>query len=421
MEEFKPIKNIEWLEGCEVSNYGRIRKPNGQFYPRYYNNNTAMVCEYEGEEVWKGVRGRTASVAKIMCAAFYDAYTDSQHIRYINGVACDVRLDNITYKEKLDITLGINKENHKQIDKVNNQYIDREGNTVILYRDTYNYMKEFVEWLKDKEVSDNTIRTYYTRIEEYFQYNDMVTKAKINEFKKVLLAKGKAPKTVNLYIGSMKQYLIFLSKHLDKIELYKISTELKPLKIQQTTNLEHVITERDLNKLLDYCKSRKRIKHWYYMILTLATTGARVSEFTSFKIEGVMNGCFDIIGKGGKYRKILLPKSTQDELKEYVKEFFGVNYNLQNYLWINCFGKQISTRGVAHQLKILAEKAGVKDIKSVHPHSFRHYFAKTLLDKTKDISFVSNMLGHSSVATTSIYTKKSLKEQQRLLNKMGAT
>lgn len=413
MEEFREIKGVEWLEGCMISNYGRIRKPNGVFYPRFYNNNTAIVCEFETEEAWRG-RGRTESIAKLMCKSFYTDYDEKIHnIKYYNDVACDVRLDNIQYKEKFDVTYKL-KGRSREIGELNNTYVDKDGYTVIVYQNKNTYFKEWVEYLKDKEISDNTIRAYITRMEEYFNHNETITKNDINSWKNLILNRGKSPKTVNLFISAVKNYLTFISSHLNKPELLVIVNELKAIKVQRTTHLENVISEKEINILLEYCQ-KKKIYKWYYIILTLANTGARVSEIVTLKAKGVYKGYFDVYGKGGKYRKILIP----DRLKKELMDWINLNqYQNEDYLFTNDIkGEPISTRGIAHKLKDIAKAAGIKNMDKVHPHSFRHYFAKKLLKETKDISFVSNMLGHSSVAVTSIYTMMSLEEQQKLLKK----
>lgn len=413
MEEFKEIKGVDWLEGCYVSNYGRIKKPNGQFYPRYYNNNTVIVCEFETEEAWKG-RGRTENVAKLMCKVFYKDYDEKIHnIKYLNDVACDVRLDNIQYKEKFDVAYKL-KGRTKEVGEVNNTYTDKEGNTVVVYQDRRMYINEWVDSLKEKEVSNNTIRSYVTRMEEYYKYNDKVTKQSIIDHKNLILNQGKSPKTVNLFISSVKSYLTFIADYLKKPDLLLIVNSLKSITIQRITHLENVITEKEVNTLLEYCQKKKLYK-WYYIILTLANTGARVSELVTFKAKGVNEGYFEVIGKGGKYRKILIPDGLKTSLKDWIK----LNqFQNEDYLFTNDIkGQPITTRGIAHKLKDIAQDAGIKHMDRIYPHSFRHYFAKKLLKETKDISFVSNMLGHSSVAVTSIYTMLSLEEQQKLLKK----
>ena len=92
--------------------------------------------------------------------------------------------------------------------------------------------------------------------------------------------------------------------------------------------------------------------------------------------------------------------------------------NLESgYLFLNRFGEKITTRGVAHQLKIFAAEYGM-DTKVVYPHSFRHRFAKNFLEKYNDLAFLADLMGHESIETTRIYLRKTANEQQEIVDKI---
>ena len=81
----------------------------------------------------------------------------------------------------------------------------------------------------------------------------------------------------------------------------------------------------------------------------------------------------------------------------------------------NRYGEQISTRGIANQLKIFANKYKINP-KVVYPHSFRHRFAKSFLDRCNDIAFLADLMGHESIETTRIYLRKTATEQREIVD-----
>lgn len=153
--------------------------------------------------------------------------------------------------------------------------------------------------------------------------------------------------------------------------------------------------------------------NWYFIVRYLAATGARISELVQIKIEHVHKGYIDIYGKGGKVRRIYIPKALKNETLKWLDET-GLD---SGYLFLNRFGEKITTRGVAHQLKIFAAEYGM-DTKVVYPHSFRHRFAKNFLEKYNDLAFLADLMGHESIETTRIYLRKTANEQQEIVDKI---
>ena len=147
---------------------------------------------------------------------------------------------------------------------------------------------------------------------------------------------------------------------------------------------------------------------WY-----LAATGARVSELVQIKVEHVNSGYFDLYSKGGKLRRLYIPRKLQKETQEWLKK----QERSTGYLFLNRYGDRISTRGISQQLKNFAKKYGL-DPKVVYPHSFRHRYAKNFLEKFNDIALLADLMGHESIETTRIYLRRTASEQQALVNKV---
>ncbi len=233
------------------------------------------------------------------------------------------------------------------------------------------------------------------------EFNE-ISKQNLLAFKAILVDKYKG-KTVNLRIQGINKYLEFLKK--DKLKL-------KYIKVQQKSFLENVISDADYeffkNKLL-----KDQNYEWYFVVRFLGATGARVSELIQFKYEHLIRGYIDLYTKSGKIRRIFIPIKLRKKAIDY---YDSIN-RTQGYLFLNKDGNQISTRGIAHQLKALAKKYKM-NLKVVYPHSFRHRFAKNFLEKCKDIALLADLMGHESIETTRIYLRKTSEEQQEIVDKI---
>lgn len=154
-------------------------------------------------------------------------------------------------------------------------------------------------------------------------------------------------------------------------------------------------------------------QEWYFVVRFLAATGARVSELVQLKVEHVNVGYYDIYTKGGKVRRLFIPKKLRDEAQTWL----NTNNRESGYLFLNRFGERITTRGIAQQLKNFAVKYGLNP-KVVYPHSFRHRYAKNFLEKFNDISLLADLMGHESIETTRIYLRRTANEQQAIVDKV---
>lgn len=184
----------------------------------------------------------------------------------------------------------------------------------------------------------------------------------------------------------------------------KKPVNLKRPKLVRSLSTENIPSEKEYKKILDYCDKYR--PQWSFVIRLFATTGARVSELLEFTYEQIQSGCTTIKGKGSKYRRFFFTKQIQEEAK-----------GKSGYVCVNRAGDQMTSRGVSFHLKYLGEKCGI-DKSKMHPHAFRHFFAKMYLQKTKDVVALSEILGHASVDTTRIYLQKNTEEQKREINKV---
>ena len=263
-------------------------------------------------------------------------------------------------------------------------------------------LDEFETHLRRENLSENTISSYLLTIRMYRQLSGEISKQNLLAFKGYLIETYK-PKTVNLRIQAINKYLDFIKKE---------KLRLAPVKIQQKNFLENVISDADY-KFLKNCLKRDKNWEWYFVVRYLAATGARVSELIQIKVEHVFNGYFDLYSKGGKLRRLYIPKKLKTETETWLSEK-GVT---SGYLFLNRFGDRITVRGISQQLKNYAHKYGL-NLKVVYPHSFRHRFAKNFLEKYNDISLLADLMGHESIETTRIYLRKTASEQQEIVDKI---
>ena len=260
----------------------------------------------------------------------------------------------------------------------------------------------FESYLKRNNLSDNTVEVYLWTV-KYFEENyDGITKENLLAYKGYLMEHFK-PKTVNLRIQAMNKYLAFLGKE---------QLRIKAVKVQQKNFLENVISNEDYRFLKNQLKKDGNME-WYFVVWYLAATGARVSELIQIKIEHVETGYFDLYSKGGKLRRLYIPKKLRSETLEWLKK----EERSSGYLFLNRFGERITARGISQQLKNYADKYGL-DKKVVYPHSFRHRYAKNFLEKYNDIALLADLMGHESIETTRIYLRKTASEQQAIVDKV---
>lgn len=262
--------------------------------------------------------------------------------------------------------------------------------------------KKFEAFLRKEGLAENTIKSYLWTVDFFQMHYGEVNRENLMAYKGYLVEYFK-PKTANLRIHAINKYLSFLKR--DKLHL-------KSVKVQQKNFLENVISNADYMYLKKQLKKDGNME-WYFVVWYLAATGARVSELVQIKVEHVEQGYFDLYSKGGKIRRLYIPKRLREETMEWLRET-NISFG---YLFLNHSGERITTRGIAQQLKNYAGKYGINP-KVVYPHSFRHRYAKNFLEKYNDIALLADLMGHESIETTRIYLRRTASEQQALVDRI---
>lgn len=196
--------------------------------------------------------------------------------------------------------------------------------------------KEFESYLRGTNLSQNTVTSYLFAIKQFNEHYDMITHRNLREHKTWLIEHFK-PKTVNLRIRAINCYLESVGKG---------AWKLTSVRVQQKAFLENVISEADYTYFKN-CMKRDGNRHWYFIIRCLAATGARVSELVQIKAEHIKLGHLDLYSKGGKLRRIYIPKVLQNEALDWLEE----KQQQSGFIFLNRFGERITTRGISGQLK----------------------------------------------------------------------
>ena len=200
---------------------------------------------------------------------------------------------------------------------------------------------KFKGYLAKSNLAKNTVTSYVWTVQYFLSHYGEVNKKNLLAYKGYLVENFK-PQTVNLRLQGINKYLEF-TKH-EKLKV-------KFVKVQQKNFLENVISDADYKFLKTRLKA-DGYDEWYFIVWFMAATGARVSELLHIKAEHVHIGHLDLYSKGGKVRRLYIPKALRIEASKWLK----AKGCISGYIFLNRFGERITTRGIAQQLKHFAKR-----------------------------------------------------------------
>ena len=260
--------------------------------------------------------------------------------------------------------------------------------------------------LYEEERSKNTIEKYIRDIKKLAMWlgNKELDKVGLLEYKKYL-CENFAPKSVNSMLSSLNSYFTFIGQN---------DFRLKTLKIQRQIfmDCEKELTKNDYTSLLRIAK-RENNDRLYYLMQTIGSTGIRISELKFVTVQALKTGKANINLKG-KMRQVFLPEQLCKMLSAYIKKARIT----EGSIFVTRSGKPVNRSNVWKMLKSLCDKAGVS-AKKVFPHNFRHLFARTFYALQRDIVRLADILGHSNINTTRIYTAETGDSHQKQLKMLG--
>lgn len=285
-------------------------------------------------------------------------------------------------------------------------------------------LNQFINFIKfEKGLSENTINSYSIDLTQYLMFlmiNNIedfnnVTDYHISNFLKILAESELSDTTRIRYLSSIKSFhrFLFIEKIVESDVSELIDLPKRKRKLPETLSIP------EIEKILNQPNISTAIGIRDRSILeTLYGCGIRVSELINLSKKDIIweSEIIRIIGKGSKERIVPIGSSALFWLDKYIKEIRPkiVKTSLTNeIIYLNQKGGKFSRMGIWKIIKEYSLRAGLDN---VHPHTFRHSFATHLLEGGADLRAVQEMLGHSDISTTQIYThidKEFIKEVHR--------
>ena len=271
---------------------------------------------------------------------------------------------------------------------------------------TQKLIEEFKKFLISEEKSDATVDKYIRDICAFLEWlcGKVVDKTAVLDYKAYLVENYK-PTSVNSVLSSLNSFFTYNEWYDCKVKSLKIQKQIFASKDKELTKAEY-------ERLLDAAKSKKN-ERLYLLMQTICSTGIRVSELRFITVAAVNTGVASINCKG-KLRQVFLPKALCKVLTRYIRE----QKISSGSVFVSRTGKPLDRSNIWSDMKKLCESAGVSKDK-VFPHNLRHLFARTYYSLQKDIVRLADILGHSSVNTTRIYTMETGEVHKRHIEKLG--
>ncbi len=282
----------------------------------------------------------------------------------------------------------------------------------------YIYLQNYIRYLEEEKCySPLTIKSYKTDLEQLLIFmqekgnSNLDQKWVLRHFLANLMDRGLSRKTIARKISAVRSFFRYLQKEgiLEKGYWASVSTPRLPRNLPKFLYYHEILTLLSLPDLHNPLGCRDRA-----ILELIYSSGIRVMELVNTTLDSVDfdQKLIKVMGKGSKER--ILPVGTKavdslrlylsgarDELLSNLKMTEGER-NIEKYLFLNRFGKQLSDRGVRYIFNKYIHKASKKE--GISPHTLRHSFATHLLEGGADLRAVQELLGHVSISTTQIYT-----------------
>ncbi len=286
------------------------------------------------------------------------------------------------------------------------------------------HLKSFFSYIEyQKRYSRHTLQAYEKDLQEAYEF--FVINQKIEDIQSIrardirtwiydLTDRGLQPKSINRKLSSLKSFFSFLVRKevLQDNQASLVSSLKVAKKLPDYFEKNALLRLEDIEFGEDFDSQRDRL-----IVMLLYNAGLRCSEIVDLRIDQVdlSNRVIKVLGKGNKERVVPFSKMVADYMATYLSERNGLEGSQLPQFFITKKGKPIYPKLVYNTCDRVLAMISTKDKRN--PHTLRHSFATHLLDEGAEINAIKELLGHSSLAATQVYTHNSISKLQKIYEK----
>lgn len=267
---------------------------------------------------------------------------------------------------------------------------------------------DYLDFLKNiKGLSENTAKAYQRDLNKFSKFLESIaiesleniSEEKCSAWIADLFQNDVSARSIQRHISSVKGFFSYMKK----IGLVQSSPFELINSPKSPNHLPNILSPEEVSQLLNFKPKNSQDKRDFAIIELIYSSGLRVSEAVNSNLSDFEdnNNFLRVIGKGSKTRLVPVGRFAQNAIKEWIYERKKI-LTSDDALFVNLRGSRISTRSVQERIKNIALKQGLPP---VNPHMLRHSFATHLLESSGDLRSIQELLGHSSLSTTQIYTR----------------
>jgi integrase/recombinase XerC len=270
-----------------------------------------------------------------------------------------------------------------------------------------------------KNLSENTTKSYERDLKKLYLFLDKLNVTNYSDIKEEicsawigdLYSQNNKPKSIQRHLSSAKGFFRFLKKN-DLISSSPFELVTAP---KSSNTLPDVLSPEDVEQLLNFKPSNTIEIRDMAIVELMYSSGLRVSETANINISDFEENMsfLRVIGKGSKTRLVPMGRFAINAINNWLNEREKISNNT-DALFLNSKGSRLSVRSIQLRLKKMAIKQGLPP---VHPHMLRHSFATHMLESSSDLRTIQELLGHSSLSTTQIYTKLDYQHLAKIYDK----
>ena len=270
-----------------------------------------------------------------------------------------------------------------------------------------------------KNLSENTTKSYERDLKKLYLFLEKLNVTNYSDIKEEicsawigdLYSQNNKPKSIQRHLSSAKGFFRFLKKN-DLISSSPFELVTAP---KSSNTLPDVLSPEDVEQLLNFKPSNTIEIRDMAIVELMYSSGLRVSETVNINISDFEENMsfLRVIGKGSKTRLVPMGRFAINAINNWLNEREKISNNT-DALFLNSKGSRLSVRSIQLRLKKMAIKQGLPP---VHPHMLRHSFATHMLESSGDLRTIQELLGHSSLSTTQIYTKLDYQHLAKIYDK----